>query len=447
MTRPHEATPTDRRTIPRPSRDGSPTRRGDAGVGGFLRKLGPGLITGAADDDPSGIATYSQAGAAFGFGLLWTTLICLPLMVTVQLMCARIGLVSKSGLASALREHYPRWLLWTACVLLVVGNTVNIAADLSGMAAAAAMLSGLPAAALVPVFAIVILALLVYASYELMTQIFKWMTLALFAYVVAAFLAHPSWFAVLRGTFIPHIALTQDYLLTFVAILGTTISPYLFFWQAAQTAEQDEQIAMRFPHRRRRAMGREIRDARLDTWVGMIASEIIMFFIILTAGATLHTHGLTDVQTASQAAAALRPVAGPLAYWLFAFGLVGTGMLGVPVLAGSAAYAVAESAGWERGMDEKPHTAKEFYGVMAIAMLIGTLLALLHINAIKLLLWSAVANGVLAPPLIVIILLVCNNASIMGEYRNGRTANVLGWVAAVLMTGAAVAMIVSFFVK
>jgi NRAMP (natural resistance-associated macrophage protein)-like metal ion transporter len=439
------ATTTDRRNDPRPpSQRADDATRADVGARSFLRKLGPGLITGAADDDPSGIATYSQAGAAFGFGLLWTALICLPLMATVQLMCARIGLVSKSGLASALRDHYPRWLLWTACALLVVGNTVNIAADLSGMAAAAAMLSGVSAAALVPVFAVAILALLVYASYERMTQIFKWMTLALFAYIVAAFLAHPHWGAVLRGTVIPQISTTQEYLLTFVAILGTTISPYLFFWQAAQTAEQEQHIAMRHPYRRRRALGREIRDARLDTWAGMIASQVIMYFIILTAGATLHAHGVTDVETAAQAAAALKPVAGALAYWLFAFGLVGTGMLGVPVLAGSAAYAVSEAAGWERGMDEKPHAAKEFYGVMAIAMLIGTLLALLHINAIRLLLWSAVANGVLAPPLIVIILLVCNNDTVMGEYRNGRTANVLGWIAAVLMTAAAIAMIVSF---
>lgn len=438
------AATTDRRAEPRPEGERDGAARQDAGPAGFLRKLGPGLITGAADDDPSGIATYSQAGAAFGFGLLWTALICFPLMLTVQLMCARIGLVSRSGFASALRDHYPRWLLWTACGLLVVGNTINIAADLGGMAAAATMLTGVPRAPLVPVFAVLILALLVYASYERMTSIFKWMTLALFAYLVAAFLARPDWVTVLRGTVVPTIATTQDYLLTFVAILGTTISPYLFFWQAAQTAEHTEQIAMRFPHRRRRALGREVRDATLDTWVGMLASQIIMYFIILTAGATLHAHGITDVQTADQAAAALRPAAGSLASWLFAFGIVGTGMLGVPVLAGSAAYAVAEAAGWERGMDEKPHQAKEFYGVMAVAMLIGTLLALLHINAIKLLLWSAVANGVLAPPLIVIILLVCNNDKIMGPYRNGRAANVLGWIAAALMTGAAVAMFASF---
>jgi NRAMP (natural resistance-associated macrophage protein)-like metal ion transporter len=437
-------TPKERRTTPRPAPERGEGPRGDAGARGFLRKLGPGLITGAADDDPSGIATYSQAGAAFGFGLLWTALICLPLMFTVQLMCARIGLVSRSGLASALRDHYPRWLLWTACGLLVVGNTINIAADLGGMAAATTMLTNVPRAPLVPVYAGAILALLVYASYERMTQIFKWMTLALFTYLVAAFLAHPHWLAVLRGTVVPSIETTQDYLLTFVAILGTTISPYLFFWQAAQTAEQYELIEMRFPHRRRRALGREVRDATVDTWVGMLASQLIMYFIILTAGATLHARGITDVQTADQAAAALGPAAGALASWLFAFGIIGTGMLGVPVLAGSAAYAVAEAAGWERGMDEKPHSAKEFYGVMAVAMLVGTLLALLRINAIKLLLWSAVANGVLAPPLIVIILFVCNNGKIMGRHRNGRAANILGWIAAALMTAAAIAMIASF---
>lgn len=416
----------------------------DRGASAFLRKLGPGLITGAADDDPSGIATYSQAGAAFGFGLLWTALISLPLMAAVQLMCARIGIVSKSGLASALRDHYPRWLLWVACVLLVVGNTVNIAADLGGMAAAASMLTGVPRAPFVPVFAVIILGMLVYASYERITQIFKWMTLALFAYIIAAFLAHPHWPQVVVGTFVPQIAWTQDYLLTFVAILGTTISPYLFFWQAAQTAEQDHHVALRFPYRRRRALRREIRDTTVDTNTGMFMSQLIMYFIILTAGATLHAHGVTDVQTADQAAQALRPVAGALAYWLFAFGIVGTGMLGVPVLAGSAAYAVAEAAGWERGMDEKPHAAKEFYGVMAVAMIIGTLLALTNVNAIKLLLWSAVTNGVLAPPLIIIILLVCNNKRVMGRYRNGVVANVLGWAAAALMSAAAIAMLVSF---
>jgi NRAMP (natural resistance-associated macrophage protein)-like metal ion transporter len=421
----------------------------NSGVAGFLRKLGPGLITGAADDDPSGIATYSQAGAAFGYGLLWTALVSLPLMIAVQLMCARVGIVAKSGLATALREHYSRKLLWFACLLLIIANTLNIAADLGGMAAGAELLTGIPRVILVPVFAALILALLVFASYESMARVLKWFALTLFAYVLAAILAHPSVLGVMKGMFLPSIEWNKDYLLTFVAILGTTISPYLFFWQASQVAEQEEHIRARFPLRRRRGemrrTRRELEDAAVDTESGMFVSQIIMFFIILTAGATLHKAGITDVQSADQAAIALRPIAGPLAYWLFALGIIGTGMLGVPVLAGSAAYAIAEAGAFKGGMDEKPDTARMFYGVMAIAMIVGTLLALTRLNAMKMLLWSAVMNGVLAPPLIVIILMVCNNEKIMGRHKNGPWLNTLGWIAAVLMGAGAIAMIASSF--
>jgi NRAMP (natural resistance-associated macrophage protein)-like metal ion transporter len=420
------------------------------GPSAFLRKLGPGLITGAADDDPSGIATYSQAGAAFGYGMLWTALVSLPLMVAVQLMCARVGIVAKSGLATALREHYSRTLLWFACGLLIVANTLNIAADLGGMAAAAQLLTGIPRAVMVPIFAALILALLIFASYESMARVLKWFALALFAYVIAAFLAHPKLAGVLKGTLLPAVQWNKNYLLTFVAILGTTISPYLFFWQASQVAEQEEHLRARFPMRRRRSemrrTGRELKDAAVDTESGMFVSQLIMYFIILTAGATLHQAGITDVQTADQAASALRPLAGPLAYWLFALGIIGTGMLGVPVLAGSAAYAIAEAGAFKGGMDEKPDSARVFYGVMAVAMVVGMILALVRINAMKLLLWSAVMNGVLAPPLIVIILVVSNNEKIMGRYTNGVLLNVLGWIAAVLMAVAAVAMVVTFFV-
>ncbi|MGI8509633.1 MAG: Nramp family divalent metal transporter [Gemmatimonadaceae bacterium] len=419
------------------------TGTGDAGAAGFFRKLGPGLITGAADDDPSGIATYSQAGAAFGYGLLWTALISLPLMISVQLMCSRIGVVAKEGLGSALKQHYPKWLLWLACVLLIVANVLNIAADLGGMAAGAALLTGLPRVIFVPVFAALILALLIYASYEGMTRVLKWMALALLAYIIAGALAHPSLLKVMSGTFLPAIRWDKEYLLIIVAILGTTISPYLFFWQASQTAEHEHHLAARFPRRRRRATTRELKDASVDTYAGMFASQMIMYFIILTAGATLHRAGVTDVQTADQAASALKPVAGPLAYWLFALGIIGTGMLAVPVLAGSAAYAVSEAAGWGRGMDEKPSAAREFYGVMAVSMVVGMILALTGFNSIRLLLWSAVANGLLAPPLIIIILLVCNNKEIMGDHRNGAVLNTLGSIAAVLMSVAAVALVVS----
>jgi NRAMP (natural resistance-associated macrophage protein)-like metal ion transporter len=442
-----QPTPPRRRRFPQPA-EGPPTPQ-RASVGAFVRKLGPGLITGAADDDPSGIATYSQAGAAFGFGLLWMALVSFPLMVGVQYMCARIGIVARQGLAAALREHYARWVLWLACILLIVANTLNIAADLSGMAAAATLLTGIPQVAFVPVFAVLILGLLILTSYDSMTRVLKWLALVLFAYVIAGFLARPSWLSVLRGTLVPAVQWNRDYLLMIVAILGTTISPYLFFWQASQTAEQSAHIMAHFPRRRRetdrRELRRELLDAEVDTNAGMFMSQLIMYFIVLTAGATLHVHGVTDVQTAAQAAQALLPLAGPLAYWLFALGIIGVGMLGVPVLAGSAAYAVAEAGKFPGGMDEKPRSAREFYGVMTVAMLVGMFLALAHLNAIKMLLWSAVVNGVLAPPLVVIILLVCNNERIMGHYRNGRLLNVLGWITAVLMGGAAVAMIVSFF--
>lgn len=440
---PDAGNPTDRRSAPRPYRP-----RREAARERFrsrARELGPGLITGAADDDPSGIATYSQAGAAFGYGTLWVAIVTLPLMASVQLMCARIGIVARSGLASVLRQHYPRWVLWLACGLLLVGNTVNIAADLGGMAAAASLITGVPAIWFVPTFTALILALLVFASYERMTRVLKWLTLALFSYVLAAFLAHPSVLEVVAGSFIPHVTWSRDYLMTFVAILGTTISPYLFFWQAAQNAEQDAYWRQRLIGRPQRAVHRELRAAARDVNAGMFFSNAIMYFIILTAAATLHKAGRTDIQTAEQAAAALKPLAGSAAAWLFTAGLIGTGMLGVPVLAGSGAYAIAEAAAWRAGMDEKVHTAKQFYGVIAIAMLVGMALNFAHVNAIRLLIWSAVINGLLAPPLIGIILVVCNNERVMGIHRNGRGMNVLAGLAVLLMTAAAVALIVSMF--
>jgi len=431
--------PADRRETPRPYRPRTAGAR--ERFQSRTRELGPGLITGAADDDPSGIATYSQAGAAFGYGMLWVVLITLPLMSSVQLMCARIGIVAKSGLACVLREHYPRWLLWLACGLLLIGNTVNIAADLAGMAAAASLLTGIRSIWFVPAFAILILALLVFASYERMTRVLKWLTLALFSYILAGFLAQPDMGQVLSGTLVPRITWSREYLLTLVAILGTTISPYLFFWQAAQNAEHDAYWRQRLIGRPQRAVQRELRAATRDVNAGMVFSNAIMYFIILTAAATLHQAGVTEVQTADQAAAALRPLAGAGAALLFTAGLVGTGMLGVPVLAGSAAYAVAEAAAWRAGMDEKVHTARQFYAVIAVAMLAGMVLNFAHVNAIRLLIWSAVINGLLAPPLIVIILVVCNNDKVMGQHRNSRVLNVLGGLAAALMGGAGLALL------
>ncbi|MEP6690523.1 MAG: Nramp family divalent metal transporter [Gemmatimonadaceae bacterium] len=431
----------DRRNDARPEREYklTPAER----LKSAMRDLGPGLITGAADDDPSGIATYSQAGAAFGFGFLWSALISMPLMSAVQLMCARVGLVTERGLASVLRRHYAPWILWTSCALLLVANTINIAADLGGMAAATAMLTGVPRVVFVPLYAVLLLALLIFASYKVITKIFKWLTLVLFAYVASAVLAHPNWGDVLRSTFVPHIEWTRDYLITFVAILGTTISPYLFFWQAASEVEAEEQLKKELGDRPQRALERELRGVKIDVFSGMAFSNIIMYFIILTAGATLHASGQTDVQTAEQAAQALKPIAGPIASLLFTLGIVGTGLLGVPVLAGSAAYAIAEAAAWRRGMDEKPRAAPHFYQVMAAAMLIGTGLALTHFNAIKMLFWAAVVNGLLAPPLIIIILFVCNNEKVMGAHKNGKFLNIFGGLAAILMTGAAAALLFS----
>jgi len=439
----NETSRTDRRLVPRAYRERIENRR--ERLRSRARELGPGLITGAADDDPSGIASYSQAGAAFGYATLWIALVTLPLMAAVQLMCARIGIVARSGLASVLREHYPRWLLWLACTMLLVGNTVNIAADLGGMAAAASLLTGIPSIWFVPAFALLILFVLIFASYERMTRVLKWMTLALFAYVLAAFLARPDPVAILTNTFVPHIEWSRDFLFMLVAILGTTISPYLFFWQAAQSAEQDAYWRLRLIGRPQRAIQRELRAATRDVNAGMFFSNAIMFFIILTAAATLHAAGVTDVETAAEAASALKPIAGPGAAALFTIGLVGTGMLGVPVLAGSAAYAVAEAAAWRSGMDEKVHTARQFYGVIAVAMIAGILLNFRHVNAIRLLIWSAVINGLLAPPMIVIILVVCNNSAVMGVHRNGRWLNVLGVIAALAMFVAAGALIYSWF--
>jgi Mn2+/Fe2+ NRAMP family transporter len=377
--------------------------------------------------------------------LLWTGLISLPLMSAVQLMCARIGIVARNGLAGVLRDHYSRWLLWIACGLLLFANTVNIAADLAGMAAATVLLTGGRAVWFVPLYAALVIGLLLFSNYDVMTSVLKWLTLALFAYVIAAFLARPDWSAVFKATLIPRFQFTREYLLMFVAIMGTTISPYLFFWQAAQNAEQDQHLMSKFGERPRRAVGRELRTARRDVYTGMFVSNAIMFFIMLTAASTLHPAGITEIQTADQAAQALRPVAGSAAALLFTAGILGTGMLGVPVLAGSGAYAVAEAAAWRRGMDERPRSARNFYGVIVAAMLIGLALNFAKLDAMTLLIWAAMVNGLMAPPLIVIILVVCNNRRVMGRYRNGWALNVVGGITALVMGGAALVLIASWF--
>ncbi len=406
----------------------------------FLDRLGPGLITGASDDDPSGIGTYSQAGAALGYATLWTAIVTLPLMVVVQHICAKIGMVSGRGLAGVLHRYYSKKLLYPVVIGLVIANTINAGADIAAIAAAINMFVPIPISAMVVPIAVAIVVLQVWGSYRLIVKIFKWLTLSLFAYVIAAFLARPDWFAVAKATFIPQISLTREYITTIVAILGTTISPYLFFWEASEEVEEEKSEGRKNITARRGATDAEIKKEKIDTIVGMLFCNVVFYFVILAAGATLHVSGKTDIQSATDAAQALRPLAGDLATVLFAIGLIGAGLLAVPVLTGSAAYAVAETFGWPSGLDEKPKHAKKFYGVIAVSTLVGVAIDFLGINPISALFWTAVINGVVAPPLLVVVMLVANNKRVMGSRTNGVFTNIFGWLAVAIMFAAAIAM-------
>jgi NRAMP (natural resistance-associated macrophage protein)-like metal ion transporter len=406
----------------------------------FFSNLGPGLITGAADDDPSGISTYSVAGASFGYVPLWTALFSFPLMAAVQLMCARLGLVTGLGLAGVIRRKYSRRVLWGACGLLVIANVINIAADLGGMAEATAMVTGAPIALMVPVYGVLIVALLMWSSYRTIARVFKWLTLVLLAYVFTAFVARVEWRLAIRATLIPHVEWSRAFFSVLVAILGTTISPYLFFWQAAQEVEE-ERAKGRNLARRRGATPEELAVCRTDVVTGMFASNAIMYFIIVTTAATLHVNGETNIGTAQEAADALRPLAGAGAYWLFTLGLIGTGMLAVPVLAGSCAYAIAEAAAWRGSLDRRPRRAKKFYIVLAVAVALGIALNYAGLNAIKLLFTAAVINGVLAPPLILIVVLLTRDRAVMGDAVNSRAVGFLGWLTFVVMVGAALGLV------
>jgi NRAMP (natural resistance-associated macrophage protein)-like metal ion transporter len=404
-----------------------------------LAVLGPGLITGAADDDPSGISTYSVAGATYGYATLWIALLTFPLMVSVQLMCARLGMVTGRGLAAAVRTHYPRWVLWSACSILVVANVINIGADLGGMAEATQLITGIRPLLWLPLYSALITAMLFWASYKTTARIFKWLTLVLFAYVLTAFFAHVDWHQAFVATLIPHIELSRGFLAVLVAILGTTISPYLFFWQAAEEVEEEAEHSPTHTTRKG-ATKKELNDARADTITGMFFSNLIMYFIILTAAATLHAHGKTDITTARQAAEALRPLAGNFAYLLFTLGLIGTGMLGVSVLVGSSAYAIAEAKSWRGSMADKPRDAKKFYAVMGIAMAIGLAMNFAGFNSVKMLFWSAVINGLLAPPLILLVILLTSSHKIMGKRVSPPLLKYLGWATFAIMTAAAIGM-------
>jgi NRAMP (natural resistance-associated macrophage protein)-like metal ion transporter len=406
----------------------------------FFGPLGPGLITGAADDDPSGISTYSVTGAAFGYAPLWTALFSFPLMVAVQMMCARLGMVAGEGLAGVIRRRYPKWVLWTACALLVTANTVNIGADLGGMGKVSEMVTGIKSMYWTPIYALMIGSFLIWWSYYSIARIFKWMTLFLFSYVLTAFFAKPDWAAVIRSTFIPHIEWSGMYWATLVGIFGTTISPYLFFWQASQEVEEEREQGELTVEERKGATDLELRKSRDDTITGMFFSNLIMYFIILTTAATLHAHGKTTISTAQDAAEALRPLAGSGAYWLFSLGLIGAGMLGVPVLAGSSAYAISEGAAWRGSLSDRVGPSRGFYAVIAIGLLLGLALDYAGFNAVSMLFWAAVLNGVLAPPLIVIVLLLTSNPDVMGSRSNPKWLAALGWITVAVMTAASCAM-------
>ena len=407
----------------------------------FMNLLGPGLITGASDDDPSGIGTYAMAGATFGYATLWTALITFPLMAAVQFTCAKTGMVTGMGLAGVLRRHYPRWLLYVSVLGLVVANTINAGADIGAIAAAIGILAPVPPALLVVPVALVIIGLQVWGSYRLIARVFKWLTLALLAYVGSAFFAQPVFGDVLRGTFIPTLSLDGKFLATLVAILGTTISPYLFFWQASQEVEEEVSMGRRALYQRGGASNAELRYRAWDVNTGMLFSNIVMYFVILSTAATLFVNGKTDINSATDAAEALRPLAGDAAALLLAVGLIGAGVLAVPILTASGAYAVSEVFGWKYGLDRNPGRAKQFYAVIAASTLVGIAINYVGINPIDALFWTAVINGFLAPPLLVVIMLIANNREVMGERTNNRWTNLLGWAATLCMFAAAIGLV------
>jgi Mn2+/Fe2+ NRAMP family transporter len=361
-------------------------------------------------------------------------------MATVQFICAKIGMVSGMGLGGVLRKHYPRWVVYAAISLLVIANTINAGTDIGAIAASINLLIPIPALALVVPIAAGIVALQIICSYQLISRIFKWLTLTLFGYIAAAFLARPHWGEVLRATVIPTIRFDHVYLMTLVAILGTTISPYLFFWQASQEVEEELKMGRSTLAEREGATDREIKIAEIDVDIGMVFASLVFYFVILASAATLHAAGKTDIQTATEAAEALRPLSGVGATILFALGLIGCGFLAVPVLTGSSAYAIGEAFGWNCGLSEKFRKARRFYGIIIVSTMVGMLINFLKIAPVTALFWTAVINGVLAPPLLVMIMLVSNNKKVMGKRVNGRLTNIIGWSTAAIMSAAAIGM-------
>ncbi|WP_395744804.1 Nramp family divalent metal transporter [Prosthecobacter sp.] len=407
----------------------------------FLKLLGPGLVTGASDDDPSGIATYSQAGAQHGYGMLWTMLFVYPLMVSIQEISARIGRVTGNGIAGNMRRYYSRWLLYPVVFMLLIANTINLAADLSAMGAAVKLLIGGPVHLYLVLLAGISVVMQIRIPYSRYAKILRWLCLALFTYVATVFTVRIDWSAALKGTFLPNLKFDGRTLTMFIAVLGTTISPYLFFWQAAGEVEEvnKHEAAKPLKHAPEQAP-KETQRIAWDTYVGMAFSNLVAFFIMLTVAATLHQKGTTEIETAAQAAEALRPVAGPFAFFLFAVGIVGTGMLALPVLAGSAAYAVGEALRWPTGLERKAREAKGFYAVITVATVIGIILNFTPMDPIKALIWTAVINGVTAAPLMVLMMLMTTNRRVMGQFTLSPYLRITGWLATLLMIAATVGL-------
>lgn len=411
----------------------------------LLLRLGPGLITGAADDDPSGIATYSQVGAQFGMGLLWTMLFSFPLMSAMQEICGRLGRVTGVGIAKNLRQHYPKPLLYALVFLLCAANIFNLGADITAMGAAAQLVLGGSLTVFALGFGALSLFLQVYIPYTKYVRYLKWLTVVLFAYVATAFVVHVSWLTVLRYTVLPSFEWKTDYWMALVAILGTTISPYLFFWQASEEAEDVCLAEQESPLKQKpRQAVEQFRRIAIDTRVGMAFSNLIAFFIILTTGVTLHVAGgSAGIQTSADAAKALQPLAGNIAFLLFALGIVGTGLLAVPVLAGSAAYAVAETFGWRASLERKPRQAPQFYSALAAATIIGVGLSFFKLDPVRALYWSAVINGLVAVPLMAVLMLMSANPSVVGKFSLPTALRVTGWIATVVMFLASLAFVAS----
>ena len=408
----------------------------------WFRRLGPGLITGAADDDPSGIATYSQAGAQFGYQLGWTVVLTLPLMVAVQLISARIGRVTGKGLAANIREHFPVPVLYAIVIMLLVANTINIAADIAAMGESVRLVVGGSSHVYAVLFGVTCLMLEVFLTYRQYVRYLKWLTVALFSYVAVVFAIDVPWLKVLTESIWPRLAMSSGMLTVVVAVLGTTISPYLFFWQAAQEVEEMKSSSVARALKKRPAHSRWHLDRiTIDTVTGMTLSNLIAFFIIVATAATLNRAGVTNIQSSAQAAEALRPLAGEFASLLFSMGIVGTGLLAVPVLAGSAAYAVAESFRWKGGLDLQPRQAKGFYAIVAVATLGGVALNFTRIDPIQALFWTAVINGVIAVPIMAVMMSLAGKRSVMGPFIVNRGVKLLGWAATAIMAVAVAAML------